>query len=153
MEHEYIQNFKILQTCFKKKSVDKIIPVEKLVKGRFQDNFEFLQWFKKFFDANSNGKDYTSGDAASIGFDSGLPGTGGASDIGAGGAASYRKPAQIEELSNQFKDMCKKVEDVKNERDLYISKLRHIGKLCQEANVVGSHATIKKISDILFTIK
>lgn len=22
------------------------------MKGRFQDNFEFLQWFKKFFDAN-----------------------------------------------------------------------------------------------------
>ena len=23
-----------------------IVPVEKLIKGRFQDNFEFLQWFK-----------------------------------------------------------------------------------------------------------
>ena len=22
------------------------------MKGRFQDNFEFIQWFKKFFDAN-----------------------------------------------------------------------------------------------------
>jgi len=22
------------------------------VKGRFQDNFEFVQWFKKFYDAN-----------------------------------------------------------------------------------------------------
>ncbi|EAX00661.1 microtubule-associated protein, RP/EB family, member 3, isoform CRA_b, partial [Homo sapiens] len=39
LEHEYIHNFKI-------------IPVEKLVKGKFQDNFEFIQWFKKFFDAN-----------------------------------------------------------------------------------------------------
>ena len=29
-----------------------IVPVEKLVKGKFQDNFEFVQWFKKFFDAN-----------------------------------------------------------------------------------------------------
>jgi RP/EB family microtubule-associated protein len=32
--------------------------VEKLVKGRFQDNFEFVQWFKKFFDANYDGKEY-----------------------------------------------------------------------------------------------
>ncbi|KAG8170414.1 hypothetical protein JTE90_012664, partial [Oedothorax gibbosus] len=33
------------------------IPVDKLIKGRFQDNFEFLQWFKKFFDANYGGQD------------------------------------------------------------------------------------------------
>ncbi len=35
-----------------------VIPIEKLVKGRFQDNFEFGQWFKKFFDANYDGKEY-----------------------------------------------------------------------------------------------
>lgn len=32
------------------------IPTEKLIKARFQDNFEFLQWFKKFFDANFDEK-------------------------------------------------------------------------------------------------
>ncbi|MBN3303287.1 MARE3 protein, partial [Amia calva] len=58
LEHEYIHNFKVLQAAFKKMNVDKIIAVEKLVKGRFQDNFEFVQWFKKFFDANYDGKDY-----------------------------------------------------------------------------------------------
>ena len=35
-----------------------IIPVDRLVKGRFQDNFEFIQWFKKFFDANYDGRPY-----------------------------------------------------------------------------------------------
>lgn len=34
------------------------MPIDKLVKGRFQDNFEFLQWFKKFYDANSTYTDY-----------------------------------------------------------------------------------------------
>ncbi|XP_045777873.1 microtubule-associated protein RP/EB family member 1 isoform X1 [Maniola jurtina] len=58
LEHEYIQNFKILQAAFKKMSVDKIVPIDRLVKGRFQDNFEFLQWFKKFFDANYGGAEY-----------------------------------------------------------------------------------------------
>ncbi len=38
--------------------VIQIIPVEKLVKGKFQDNFEFVQWFKKLFDANYDGKEY-----------------------------------------------------------------------------------------------
>lgn len=28
------------------------------MKGKFQDNFEFVQWFKKFFDANYDGKEY-----------------------------------------------------------------------------------------------
>ena len=107
LEHEYIQNFKILQAAFKKMNVDKvsgfddrleaksvvflwranrrimlnpvlekmiampimvemklrffqfqIVPVDRLVKGRFQDNFEFVQWFKKFFDANYDGGGY-----------------------------------------------------------------------------------------------
>ncbi|CAL8239683.1 unnamed protein product [Gadus morhua 'NCC'] len=58
LEHESIQNFKVLQAAFKRMNVDKIIPVERLVKGKFQDNFEFVQWFKKFFDANYDGKDY-----------------------------------------------------------------------------------------------
>lgn len=39
-------------------SIFQVIPVEKLVKGRFQDNLDFIQWFKKFFDANYDGKEY-----------------------------------------------------------------------------------------------
>ncbi|KAI3386185.1 hypothetical protein SNEBB_002711 [Seison nebaliae] len=58
LEHEYIQNFKILQEAFLKLNIDKEIPVQKLIKGRFQDNFEFLQWFKKFYDANDKGYFY-----------------------------------------------------------------------------------------------
>ncbi|KAI8773741.1 microtubule-associated protein RP/EB family member 1 isoform X1 [Biomphalaria glabrata] len=58
LEHEFIQNFKQLQACFQKLGVDKIVPVEKLVKGKFQDNFEFVQWFKRFFDANYGGQEY-----------------------------------------------------------------------------------------------
>jgi hypothetical protein len=58
LEHEYINNWKILQSCLKKVGIDKLIPIERLVKGRFQDNFEFAQWFKKFFDANYNGEEY-----------------------------------------------------------------------------------------------
>lgn len=58
LDHEYIQNFKLLQAAFKKMNVDRIIPIDRLIKGKFQDNFEFLQWFKKFFDANYSGQTY-----------------------------------------------------------------------------------------------
>lgn len=63
LEHEYVNNFKLLQESFKKMKVDKIVPIEKLIKGKFQDNFEFLQWFKKFFDANYDGHDYNAYEA------------------------------------------------------------------------------------------
>uniref|UniRef100_A0A182J820 Uncharacterized protein n=1 Tax=Anopheles atroparvus TaxID=41427 RepID=A0A182J820_ANOAO len=75
LDHEYIQNFKILQAAFKKMNVDKVIPVDKLIKGRFQDNFEFLQWFKKFFDANYDGRDYDALEArGGIMLGQGIPG-------------------------------------------------------------------------------
>ncbi|CRK95857.1 CLUMA_CG009304, isoform A [Clunio marinus] len=63
-----------------------------LFKGRFQDNFEFLQWFKKFFDANYDGRDYDASVARE-----GLPmGLGVGSGAPAGGKMStngVRKPA------------------------------------------------------------
>ena len=51
------------------------------MKGKFQDNFEFLQWFKKFFDANStdiNLEDYDPMEARGgepLGTASASPGT------------------------------------------------------------------------------
>ncbi|KAH6921840.1 hypothetical protein HPB50_005393 [Hyalomma asiaticum] len=76
LEHEYIQNFKLLQASFKKVGVDKNIPVDRLIKGRFQDNFEFVQWFKKFFDANYDGRPYDPIEARG---NTSVIGTGGAS--------------------------------------------------------------------------
>ena len=51
-EYEYINNFKILQGSFSQLKVEKTIPIEKIVKGKFQDNFEFLQWFREFYYQN-----------------------------------------------------------------------------------------------------
>merc|ERR1719474_268792 len=58
LEHEFIQNFKLAQVAFTKLGVEKVIPIDRLTKGKFQDNFQFLQWFKKFFDANYDGTPY-----------------------------------------------------------------------------------------------
>jgi RP/EB family microtubule-associated protein len=57
-ELDWLSNWKLVLTAFKDVQVDKTVPVDKLMKAKFQDNFEFLQWWKKFFDANYDGHEY-----------------------------------------------------------------------------------------------
>jgi microtubule-associated protein, RP/EB family len=54
-EFEYVANFKVLQKCFADHAVDKVVPVDRLVKCRMQDNLEFLQWVKKYWDTYYQG--------------------------------------------------------------------------------------------------
>ncbi|KAM3162023.1 hypothetical protein ACU8KH_04152 [Lachancea thermotolerans] len=57
-EYEFLTNFKILQSSFTKHRLEKTILVEKLVRCRFQDNLEFLQWLKKFWVQNKDESEY-----------------------------------------------------------------------------------------------
>jgi len=87
-ETDAINNFKILQSAFKKLNVDQSVEVDKLVKAKFQDNFEFLQWFKKFFDANYGG----DGDYDPVKARGGQPlGQGGPKCIGGGGGGGMAR--------------------------------------------------------------
>uniref|UniRef100_A0A673XMY5 DNA (cytosine-5-)-methyltransferase n=1 Tax=Salmo trutta TaxID=8032 RepID=A0A673XMY5_SALTR len=56
---DFIHNYNLLQAGFRKTGVTKIVPVEELMNGRFQPNFVFLKWFKRFFQANLVGQVYT----------------------------------------------------------------------------------------------
>lgn len=47
---EILSNYKILQSAFSKCGIAKSVDIEKLSQGHFQDNFEFLQWFKSYYD-------------------------------------------------------------------------------------------------------
>ncbi|KAJ5024004.1 calponin homology domain-containing protein [Bipolaris maydis] len=57
-EYAYLQNFKILQNTFAKHQIDKPIRVESLVKCKMQDNLEFLQFVKQYWDQHFPGHDY-----------------------------------------------------------------------------------------------
>lgn len=175
LEHEYIHNFKLLQVAFKKMGVDKIIPVDKLVKGKFQDNFEFVQWFKKFFDANYDGKDYDPVEARQ-GQDA-LP-TPNAAPSALNkppkkllsqapqkppvakvapkvAPVSTRKPGsggaeeERTELLNELELLKCTIQDMEKERDFYFGKLRNIELICQENEGEGD-PTLQRIVDILY---
>ncbi|XP_001846297.2 microtubule-associated protein RP/EB family member 1 isoform X5 [Culex quinquefasciatus] len=108
LEHEYIQNFKILQAAFKKMNVDKIIPIDRLIKGRFQDNFEFLQWFKKFFDANYDGREYD----AMLARDNLPMGMGGAGAPKGNGVPMVAVPRKAPLVSSTSRDKIKPISKV-----------------------------------------
>eukprot|EP01028_Stygiella_incarcerata_P002113 TRINITY_DN1395_c0_g1_i2.p1 TRINITY_DN1395_c0_g1~~TRINITY_DN1395_c0_g1_i2.p1 ORF type:complete len:258 (+),score=97.70 TRINITY_DN1395_c0_g1_i2:78-851(+) len=52
-DYESLKNFKLLQSGFVKKKIGKTIEAEKLVRGKYIDNFQFLQWIKWFHDSHA----------------------------------------------------------------------------------------------------
>uniref|UniRef100_A0A673MF62 Microtubule-associated protein RP/EB family member 1 n=1 Tax=Sinocyclocheilus rhinocerous TaxID=307959 RepID=A0A673MF62_9TELE len=155
LEHEYIHNFKLLQGSFKKMGVSKIIPVDKLVKGKFQDNFEFVQWFKKFFDANYDGKEYDPM-AARQGQEmptSQSPAAATANKPKKPSSGKEKKPTGSSQyhcsLSKQINDLKATIADMEKERDFYFGKLRNIELICQEKEGEGD-PTLQRIVDILY---
>ena len=59
-EFQYIENYKLLQAAFTKQRVQKRVDVDRLIRGKYQDNLEQCQWLKAFFEHASadNREDY-----------------------------------------------------------------------------------------------
>merc|ERR1719188_1807836 len=49
-DHEFIPNYKVLQAAFDKNYIEKHIDVDKLIRAKYQDNLEFLQWMKCYWE-------------------------------------------------------------------------------------------------------
>lgn len=56
-DHEYIPNYKVLQAAFDRLGIERHIPVEMLVRAKYQDNLEFLQWIKCFAEKEGSVRD------------------------------------------------------------------------------------------------
>jgi len=57
-DSECRDNWRLLQVDWERRGVTKPVPVDRLIMGKFLDNFEFLQWFMRFFNANFDGHSY-----------------------------------------------------------------------------------------------
>ncbi|KAF2865284.1 calponin homology domain-containing protein [Massariosphaeria phaeospora] len=173
-EYAYLQNFKILQNIFAKHGIDRPVPVEALVKCKMQDNLEFLQWSKRYWDQYFPGHDY---DPVSRRKGQGGVGATGAAPPRAAASTARRAPAAsnsaaprtrtplggaggggqasaaLREENNVLKET---VAGLERERDFYFSKLRDIELLIQQAmeadpELEKDEGLLKQIQTILYS--
>lgn len=168
-EYAYLQNFKILQNAFTKHQIERPVPVESLVKCKMQDNLEFLQWSKRYWDQYYPGGDYDAlarrkgaGGAPAAAAPATVSSRTSGAGVGATSAArrgttpttstnssarGARPPAggasaAVLAENTQLKQT---VEGLERERDFYFSKLRDIELLLQQA--VEQDPEIEKAED------
>ncbi|KAJ3062443.1 hypothetical protein HDU98_001695 [Podochytrium sp. JEL0797] len=164
-EYEYVGNYKILQNSFDKHKVENNIPVDRLMKCKFQDNIEFMQMLKKFWDSNFHGGQYdalarrgASAAAAKHAAPAPIrksaapsttmrtaiaPAAFGASKTNASSAADAKLVAELKSQNEELKDTVGQVE---KERDFYFSKLReiemYVSQVLDENSVVGKDSML-----------
>ncbi|KAK3110546.1 microtubule integrity protein mal3 [Teratosphaeriaceae sp. CCFEE 6253] len=155
-EYQYLENFKILSNCFRKHHVDRPLTVEQLTKCKMQDNLEFLQWTKRYWDQYYPGGDYDAvsrrkGVAGGAALPAPAPTTSARTSTG-GNAAARRPPGGTGAaprttsrqagtgggqastlLQSKNAELVETVQGLERERDFYFSKLRDIELLIQQA--------------------
>lgn len=152
---------------FAKHAVDKPVPVEALIKCKMQDNLEFLQFAKRYWDQYYPGGDY---DAPGRRKGSGAPPSAGGGRAVSSSAA--RKPApsntsvarartpqssaQTAALQQENAALKETVAGLERERDFYFSKLRDIELLIQTAieqdpELEANDTILKSIQTILYS--
>ncbi|KAK3815912.1 MAG: EB1 domain-containing protein [Linnemannia elongata] len=158
-EYEYLGNYKVLQTCFTNRKIDKAVPTERLMKCKMQDNLEFLQWIKKFWDRNFPGDHYdaaarrgaaneplaaanrsTSSPARRAmnnnGANRSMSGRGSVDHLSAAANRSLRGPSPdhsvVLALQKELQEERTTVAALEKERDFYFGKLRDIEVLIQQ---------------------
>ncbi|KAF5380791.1 hypothetical protein D9757_007137 [Collybiopsis confluens] len=173
-EYEYIANFKVMQNVFKAKKIDKPITIEKLVKCKMQDNLEFLQWIKRFWDQNYGGQGYdpvarrkgaptdspatiaplAAGGGRTAGLNVGGTRAGGRTPISGHRSGSTQPNEAVQLLQAQVKEMSVHLEGLEKERDFYFEKLREIELLVQErleSEGAPDDPTLRRIQTILYS--
>ncbi|WVR05429.1 hypothetical protein IAU60_002444 [Kwoniella sp. DSM 27419] len=168
MEYEYLDNFKILQKAFNSHRIEKPIPVERLIKCKMQDNLEFLQWMKKYWDVNSGGQVYDAQGRANGAIVSAPPPTSratsgarsftrpAASAAGAGSrSVSSASAAQVAQMQARVAEIEAHSEGLLKERDFYFDKLRNIELIVQERTAIEGISAeesevMAKIQEILY---
>lgn len=156
-DHESIPNYKVLQQAFDRCQIQKHIEVDKLVRGKYQDNLEMLQWIKTYFDRTFPGGEYDAlarrfsdhppewarpADGGHVGGRAFGAGVGAPRSTGSSLGAPVRREmpktrgtaisrTEIDGMREEVVDLKITVDGLETERDFYFQKLRDIEILCQ----------------------
>lgn len=154
-EYQFVNNFKIVQKVMNAQNITKPVHIDKLVKAKYQDNLEFLQWFKHFFECRYGGQAYNAKDrrkgkkgVKKVAGESKRPSAAGGVSASSKATTSSTRPtsarpkpaaakkdsasaAQVKELTEQIAALQATVEGLEKERDFYFGKLREVEVLCQ----------------------
>ncbi|KAF9406854.1 hypothetical protein BGZ94_002928 [Podila epigama] len=180
-EYEYLGNYKVLQACFTVRKIDKAIPIERLMKCKMQDNLEFLQWMKKFWDSSFPGSYYDAverrggkGDVGNVSTsrsvstpvkkaaNNGTPrssGVRGSSDRLLAGNTSRRGPSPdhsaVLNLQKELQEERNTIVALEKERDFYFGKLRDIEVMIQQdlerSPEAADSPLLKEIQAVLYS--
>lgn len=159
-EHEFIANYKILQQSFDKHRVHKEIPIQKLIKRRFTDNYDFMSWMKQFWEQHYGGGTYNALElrkapphvrcrlqsprppataAPNLQLARAKQPPSHASSNGArrrivspANVSSFGTSPLLQRTHSNVTELMKRLARVQGERDYYYTKLREIETLCDE---------------------
>jgi len=161
-DYEYGKNWKVVQEVFTNQGINKPVDIGKLTKAKYQDNLEFMQWMKHFFDSKYSGQAYDAEarkkeamkQAKSKGISvsgsslpSSMPTIGKpAANVskpkpkaavtggggGGGNVTGGASSAELEMLRNQVAEYKATIESLETEKVFYFNKLRQIEVECQQ---------------------
>jgi len=174
-EAEWLNNWKLVQACFSRFSIDKNLSLDLILKGKFQDNLELLQWFRHFTEVTYTDNIYNAKSRRKYGNnDNGIVLINRINDLKSGKTPSgsknivlpvsakvrTKKPKKkkspqkgvekpkINKKKDETKELEINVEAVSKERNFYFGKLREIEILIQET----SESDPKKFKDQILAI-
>jgi RP/EB family microtubule-associated protein len=120
-EYDRLHNWKLLQDVLYKAGLTRIIEIEKLAKGTLQINLEFLQWFKRIFEARR------------------AAGGPGAANTSPGAAATSAPSPPLGHSALPADSAAPGMDPVDLERRYYFDKLLQIERLVTSAELLMPH--------------
>ena len=139
-DYEFLPNFKLLQKAFLLAAVPKQIDFERLVKGRYQENFEFCQFMYQYYMSSISERvdEYDAVARRRLSGSGFYPEWAPTPLVRRAQTRTSRTstPSPVVDVSNL--PICSRLSVAEKERDFYFSKLEKIEKLAEGGQEVAS---------------